>query len=274
MSFGHTLPTVVCCAVLVTSPVLAAAEVDWGLVADLRGRIWIADRATDRVWRVDGQDRMREVPAAKRPRTALLSGLLTGALIDAAGHHYRADAVVDVTSRIVRHAPDGSVHLVAGNSWGRMDGRGEEAMFQGIAAMTWGPQGDIFVTDEHSVRRVRLDGTVSTLVVGIGGEPDAGIPSGVTLRGLTVAADGTVYLADCGQRRVLKLSADGATSTLARVEPPWSPTAIALSRGRLVTLEFAFTEGAAPAGPRLRRQRADGSWKVLGEDDFAPSLGR
>jgi sugar lactone lactonase YvrE len=85
------------------------------------------------------------------------------------------------------------------------------------------------------------------------------------LQGLDVDAAGTLYVADTGCGRVLKVTASGGVTILPQVERPWVPTGVALSGNDLYVLEFENpdTDVLRAMLPRIRKIRADGTTSVV-----------
>lgn len=134
---------------------------------------------------------------------------------------------------LLRSTPDGNVTVLAGSARGYRDGRGSEAQFSGIDGMAWAADGSLYVTDGVRVRRITMDGVVTTL-----GKGTLTIPSyGEDLMGLAVSPSGSVYVADYSQRRVLQLMPDGNTRTISETGLFWSPTGIAIVGDDLYVLE-------------------------------------
>jgi hypothetical protein len=164
---------------------------------------------------------------------------------------------------LLKRTPGGEVFVFAGGAYGHADGKGARARFSSIVGMAFGPEGDLYLSDGASVRRVAPDGTVSTLadgldVKGAGRNPVEGEIRWGGLMGLTVGARGEVYAADYRNRRVLKITPGGEVSTAAQTEPPWTPTGVALSAGGdLYILEFGTTPSNADK-PRVRKLSPDG----------------
>ena len=128
-------------------------------------------------------------------------------------------------NRIRRLRSDGSVVTVVGSGASGFNGNGlsgpETALYwpYGVAH---GPDGTIYFTESsgNRVRRVMPDGTVRVIAGdGTGGFLGDGGPGLMARlaspRGLAVAADGTVYVADYSNQRVRRIAPDGTISTFA-----------------------------------------------------------
>lgn len=166
---------------------------------------------------------------------------------------------------LIKRTPDGQAARFAGGAYGQMDGKGEQARFGSVGGMAWGPDGSLYLADGGSLRKVLMDGTVKTLARGLDVRGSGDDPLGYgSLFGLAVDADENVYVADFGNRRVLKVAADGKVSTLARPERPWSPTGIALAPGgNIYMLEPALSVVNGWSGPRVRKLSPDGKVSVV-----------
>ena len=154
--------------------------------------------------------------------------------VDAQGTVYLAD------SRVVRKiTPAGVVSTLAGEAPGRVarhhgslvrmewenydprDGRGPAARFSRIRAITVTPDGTVFVSDEgaQTIRRVSPQGDVTTLA----GQKDVeGHADGPGSRasfnnpaGVVVDAQGNVFVADCYNHTIRKITPAGLVSTYA-----------------------------------------------------------
>lgn len=118
--------------------------------------------------------------------------------------------------------PNGEVTILAGGTRGFRDGQGHDAQFSSIDGMAWAADGSLYVTDGVYVRRVAMDGTVTTLDHGALTSPIFG----EDLMGLAVAPSGSIYVADYSQRRLLQLMPDGDTRTISNSGLFWSPTGV------------------------------------------------
>ena len=138
-----------------------------------------------------------------------------------------------------------------------------------------GPEGSLYYTENKSIRRVDARGRVSTVATVpalVGGPSIPGSDDHPYLRGLSIDANGTVYVADSGDARVLKITSDGKISTLLQLESPWAPTAVAVYRDDLYVLEFLHTPGDDRVQwmPRVRKITADGRSTIILTVDQMP----
>ncbi|MBS1811172.1 MAG: SMP-30/gluconolactonase/LRE family protein [Acidobacteria bacterium] len=200
------------------------------------------------------------------------SGFPWGLLMDKEGNRYEwaGNNNKKDDSRIVKRLPDGKLVTIAGQGWGWADGQGTQAKFTSIGGITWGPDSALYVTDSDAVRRVALDGTVTTITRGndelrpnlkarvLGG-------SGGQLFGLTLDAEGNFYVANYGGEKVVKIASDGKILAAFDSESGWAPSGVAVAGGDLYVLEFQSDLMASEKkGPRVRKISADGKALMLG----------
>lgn len=198
--------------------------------------------------------------------------------------------------RVRRIAPSGEVSTVAGTGTPGFSGDGGPAT---AAQLTWprglavDTAGSLYIADSSNqrVRRVAPDGTIST-VAGSSSAPDTGPSSscegqhaglaggfsgdggpaqGAALRcpaGVAVTPDGSLYIADLGNHRLRKVTADGTISTVAgngqegygadrgrAVDLPlWVPADVAVDGGAVFVTD---------ANIRVRRIDPDGSMTTV-----------
>jgi sugar lactone lactonase YvrE len=104
---------------------------------------------------------------------------------------------------------DGAVTTLAGNGQrGNSDGRGKSAQFSLIGDMVADRDGNLYVADDQRIRKIRPDGTVTTIAGSTSGYED-GDGSSAKFHdpfGLGVDAQGNVYVADVNNNRIRKIS--------------------------------------------------------------------
>jgi hypothetical protein len=170
---------------------------------------------------------------------------------------------------ILRRSPDGKVITLAGGAYGHADGKGTAAKFSSVGNIAFGPEGDLYVTDGATVRRVSKDGVVTTLARELEARTNEDktpvfADSQQNLTGIAVDALRNVYVADSNNRRLLKLDSANNVSVVLRTDPPFFPNGVfAGPDGSVYVLEIALTLPATWAGPRVRRISPDGKSTIL-----------
>ena len=177
---------------------------------------------------------------------------------------------VDNSAKLLRTKPTGErsvfVTLPRGASG---------AVVEWINGIAQGPDGSIYYTEDNAVRRITAKGQITTIAVVPALANDPAIP-GVEkrpyLRGLKTGANGTVYVADNGDARVLKIAPDGKISTLLQLESPWAPTDVAVFGDIVYVLEFLHTPGDDRLTwmPRVRKITPDGRSSIILTVDQMP----
>lgn len=280
----------------------AQAHPAWGIVVDYQGQVYFSDLKT--IWKIDAQGKLSlfrvgddrhthelNIDEAgnvygednfsviwKMTPTGGFSYILAptdnppkGISIwrDRAGNMYSVEQNNHLKREtlLLRRTPSGNVSVLAGSSYGHADGKGSQAKFSNIVGMAFGPDGSLYLTDSSSVRKVTMDGTVTTLARNImvenASSNQKGGASPATLFGIAVDAQGNTFVADYGNRRILKIAPDGQLTTLIRVEESWFPTGVAVRGSELYTLEESHTPAYKPIGTRVRKLLPDGRVTVL-----------
>ena len=189
---------------------------------------------------------------------------------DRAGNSYWVDQNNHTKTQtlLLRRTPEGLVTTLAGGAYGHADGRGMAAKFSSIGGMAFGPDGNLYLSDSASIRKVTMEGIVTTIASGLDfrdGKDQPRFLSGLSgsLTGLTVARDGSVYVADSGNRRLLKVTPEGKTEVILRTEPPFFPNGVAAAGNDLYVLEVGLTLPNISSGPRVRKISGDGKQTIL-----------
>lgn len=139
-----------------------------------------------------------------------------------------------------------------------------------VNGITVGPNGELYYTENNSIRRINANGIVSTVatVPALDGGPSIpGIEadSRPHLRGLEVDEKGVMYVAASGDGRALKITPEGKVTTLVQTQSPWSPTGVALFGNDVYVLEYLHTARDVRTDwvPRVRKIASDGSSKII-----------
>ena len=163
-----------------------------------------------------------EVGGDGGPAAQATLNLPASVAVDTAGNVYVADSA---NHRIRRIAPDGIITTVVGTGEAGDDGDGgpaRDARLRRPLGVALGADGTLFVADtyNHRIRKVTTDGTITTIAgtgePGFGGDGGPGAAAMLAYpTGIAVATGGALYIADTGNHRVRKLTADGAIATVA-----------------------------------------------------------
>lgn len=190
---------------------------------------------------------------------------------DRDGNTYHATNYPERELLVLKRTPKGDVTALVGSSKVLRDYR--QGVPYSVGGMALGADGALYLADGQNIRKVTTDGRMTVLARNLAPENGAASPtpeSPVTrLFGIAVDAQGNVFAADNGNRRVLKVTPGGTVSTVARAEQPWSPTGVALKDGDLYILEFGFTPPSTYT-PRVRKLSSDGRVTTVasvGEND-------
>lgn len=142
----------------------------------------------------------------------------SGVATDAQGNVFVADRSNHVIRKIT---PAGAVTTLAGRTGvsGEVDGPAELARFYYPTGLTLDTAGNIFVADMNVIRKITPAGVVSTIAGKRDGASYVDGP-GTSARfseitAVAVAADGTLYVADMGNRIIRKITPAGLVSTFA-----------------------------------------------------------
>ena len=182
----------------------------------------------------------------------------------------------------------GSLVLHAGSlvGTGSVDAAGGAARFSAITGMVTTPNGDLYVTDLASVRKVTSAGAVTTLAGGMTATGSA-IRGHVDAQGrdarfgnlLSIGFDGTsLFVVDSGQEVLRKITLEGAVTT-----PAATPAVRATTDGNATTARFgSFSSLAADADGNLyfadpvthvvRKSTPDGTVTTLAGAVNTPAL--
>jgi sugar lactone lactonase YvrE len=156
--------------------------------------------------------------AVEGTRATARFNALAGIAVDGAGNVYVADG-----HSIRKLSTDGRVTTMAGvaSEWGNNDGARAAARFNSPQGLAADAAGNVYVADRdnHAIRKITPDGTVSTLA-GSALLPGAGDGPGSRAgffrpSAIAVDASGNVFVADTRNFTIRKISSTGVVTTLA-----------------------------------------------------------
>lgn len=270
----------------------ATAHPAWGIAVDGRGQIYFSDLET--IWRIDVQGKTavwREGVRGRHTHEINLdeNGNLYGAdneyepsterwisalwkitpdlkfsyvfaptyepppaftvWRDRAGNRYYAGQGEEPEQReffVLERSPNGSVTRLSGSK--KAAEKHRQVIPYGVSQIVLTVDGALYFRDGESIRKVSPSGEMTILAKDM-------------IRGrfgFTIDGRGDFICADWDNRRVVRISPDGATKVLMSAEAPWSPTGVTLSGDDLYVLE-----AAAPPNARVRKLSPDGKITVL-----------
>jgi sugar lactone lactonase YvrE len=291
-------------AITTAFPAAGFAHEGWGIVVDASGRIYVGDIPANTIWRISRDGKVERIarkhshalhmdaagnlygsdPHLTEPIGSVWRLTASGALedvvppnplalglqsfaIDPRGNIYSVNARTVQSPRLelLKRNVDGTITPFAGSTPGFANGRGSEARFAGIDGIAWGPDGAMYVADGAYVRRVTLDGVVTTLTA----RPLTTREWDEDLLGIAVDSLGNVYAADHSGRRILKVTRTGDVFTALSTGSIWTPTGVAVTSAGLFVLEHLRLPlallGDLGVGPylRVRHVATDGTVKEL-----------
>jgi len=182
------------------------------------------------------------------PATTASLSLMRGLVADGSGNLYLSDLS---RRRIRKIDRNGTISTVAG-AITRVGSSGDggpamEAGFDTPTGLAVGPEGNLYIVDQHRVRKIAPSGVISTVAgtgdfgfSGDGGPATAARLSNPT--GLAVDRGGNLYISDFGNNRIRRVAADGTITTVAgggTSTDAGSATAVALSGPSSVAVDAA-----------------------------------
>ena len=305
---GFSKALFLCMPCMLGAFLLLPAGVAWsqpgsGIVVDAQGSIFFADTGRG-PWKIDGGGRVTPHDGPAYPFMALDSGgrlagvklpVFASADMKHAGKNptliFSSDAPIatgrdgalyfphaggDGRLQIIRLQPSGGHDVLA-----TLPATSEEGPLEWLNGIAAGPDGSVYYTENKAVRKVTKEGTISTVATSLeipDCAPPVGFPArlGPQLRGLDVAADGSLVVAATGCAAAVRISADGAIVPLLRAVAPWTPTGIAVKGTDIYVLEYAYNGSGDRRTwlPRVRRLAEDGKISLLAEIGLKQEKGR
>jgi uncharacterized protein (TIGR03437 family) len=208
-----------------------------GIARDSAGNIYAADASNNVIVKITpagiltvvAGNRLDGFSGDGGPATAASISLMpypgipstVGLVADSSGALYFSDSW---NNRVRRVAPDGTITTVAGSGSRSFSGDGGPATAAGLDSPTGlarDAAGNLYVSDgDDRIRKVSPSGIITTIAgTGTGGfSGDGGPATSARLRdpqGLAVDSSGRLYVADRGNQRIRRISADGIITTIA-----------------------------------------------------------
>ena len=205
---------------------VASFSMPWGIAVDGQGNVFVADAQNNKIRKISA-DAFRVVTTiagkgaaghADGEGTAASFSGPHGVAVDASGNVYVADTSNNAVRKI---SNSGAVTTLAGSiEPGFADGVGSGARFKLPSGIAVDPQGNVYVADtgNHAIRKITPSGSVTTMAgSGAPGSSDGmGADASFTMpSALTVAADGTLYVADARNNEIRRVTAGGVVTTVA-----------------------------------------------------------
>jgi hypothetical protein len=146
-----------------------------------------------------------------------------------------------------------------------------EKLDEAVTGLAAGRDGTLFVACPNAILKVKMDGTVTTLVHPVvvkdcdfaSNEPRSRFFHGPYLRGLDVTEEGTVYAAVTGCRCVVKITPGGKVEAVLKSEQPWAPTGVTVRGQDVFVLEYSNIDEHKGWSPRVRKLASDGRVTIL-----------
>ncbi|MFF1724315.1 NHL domain-containing protein [Streptomyces sviceus] len=200
------------------------------IAVDSAGAVYIADTNNHRVRKITADGKISTVAGTGAaafggddgPATVARLNLPLGVAVDSTGVLYIAD---HSNHRVRKVTAEGKISTIAGAGAAGFRGDGGAAVAAQLNcpyAVAVDEAGDLYIADaaNHRVRKVTADGKIGTVAgtgaAGFGGDggPAASARLNTPVR-VVVDSSGDLYIADHGNHRVRKVTADGKIGTVA-----------------------------------------------------------
>jgi uncharacterized protein (TIGR03437 family) len=224
-----------------------------GVAVDASGNLFVADGANHAVRKISVAGVISTVASfSGGTPSAPGESVLSDVAVDAAGNLFIADGINQVVRKL---SASGALTIVAGNGKQGYSGDGGAATAASLnwpAGLAVDGNGNLFIADSYNnrIRKVSANGII-TSIAGNGAEAfsgDGGPAASASLflpNGVALDAAGDLFIADWGNNRVRKISANGIIATIAGIGPTPTPC----STPGVCTLSPGCTGFSGDGGP-------------------------
>jgi len=194
----------------------------FGITIDTQGNLYVAGAGSHKIRKITPSGVVSTLAGsgasgfADGTGTAAQFHTPAAVAVDAQGNVYVADLG---NHKIRKITPSGVVSTFAGSTVGFADGTGASAQFNSPEGIAVDTQGNLYISDNgnYKIRKITPSGVVSTLAGstvgfadGIGTAAQFDFPTGIT-----VDAQGNVYVSDSNNNKIRKITPSGVVSTFA-----------------------------------------------------------
>ena len=182
-----------------------------GIVTDADGNVYVSDTYNNRIRKINTSGEVTTIAGSGVPGSTNAKGTAAqfhhpgGIAIGRNGNLY----VCDRENHNIRQiTPGGEVTVYAGSGVaGDKDGSAVIAQFNQPVDMVIDGAGNLFVTDDHRIRKISTQGVVSTIAGSTAGYFDGEGPSSKFNypTGMGIDKDGNIYVADAANNRIRKI---------------------------------------------------------------------
>lgn len=208
---------------------VASFNIPTGVAADAGGNIYIADKHNQVIRKIDAGGTVTTLAGsgtagfADGQGAAASFNMPAGVAVDLAGNVYVAD---QNNQRIRKITPKGLVTTIAGSgSIGNINGTASVASFNYPSGVAVDKAGNVYVADvfNNEIRRVGTDGLVAIIAgyTAPGSADGTGTDASFNLpQGITISADGNLYIADQNNNEIRQVTPAGVVKTFAGSTTP------------------------------------------------------
>jgi VCBS repeat-containing protein len=190
------------------------------MISDSSGNIYVADKENRRIRKIDLKGNVTTYNNGSNNWETELNGP-SGMAFDGAGNMYVAESW---SNRISKVDASGNVTRFANKDgqWGSNNGDvSSEVTFEGVEDIVFDSQGNLFVLENHRIRKIEFSGdtAVASDFVGNGnwGDQDGtGTEARLgQVRNLAIDSNDNLYYADGAHQRIKKVTPEGVVTTIA-----------------------------------------------------------